>query len=212
MVTRTYRLDHDLGFAPNPFFGWCSLACCMGDIRKHAKLNDIIIGMAGSGKRGLGHYHPQLIYWMRVDVELTFDQYWNDPRFTRKRPQIPGPKMSMVGDRTYRHEGEGADWSFDTSMHYIASAVQTNGGHVVRDTKVDRVLLSQHYTYWGKSGPAVPDHLLSLFPALRGQKCNHDAALLAQLHALIGVNKPMRLAGDPADWGNRRYFKKLVAS
>src|SRR6266481_5330838 len=57
MVTRTYRLDHDLGFAPNPFFEWCSLACCMGDIRKHAKLNDVIVGMAGSGKQGLGRYH-----------------------------------------------------------------------------------------------------------------------------------------------------------
>lgn len=212
MVTRTYRLDHDLGFAPNPFFGWCSLACCMGDIRKHAKLGDIIIGMAGSGKRGLGRYHPQLIYWMRVDVELTFDQYWNDPRFVRKRPQIPGPKMSMVGDRTYRHELNGADWSFDTSMHYVASAVQTNGGHVVRDTKVDRVLLSQHYTYWGKSGPAVPNHLMPLFPTHRGQKCNHDAALLAQLHAFVGVNQPMNLAGDPSDWSNSRYFKAQASS
>jgi hypothetical protein len=207
LVTRTYRLDHDLGFAPNPFFGWCSLACCMGHIRKHAKVNDIIIGMAGSAERGLGRFHPQLIYWMRVDLDLTFDQYWDDPRFARKRPQIPGPKISMVGDRTYRHENGDADWVFDTSMHYVATAAQFDGGHVVRDTKVNRVLLSQHYTYWGKSGPPVPHHLLPLFPALRGQKCNHDEALLTQLHAFIGLDKPLRLAGDPADWDNPRYFK-----
>lgn len=207
MTTWTYRLDHDLGFAPNPFFGWCSLACCKPDIRKHAKLNDLIVGVAGSGERGLGRYHPQLIYWMRVDAEMTFDQYWNDPRFTRKRPQIPGPKVRMVGDRTYRHEDGCADWSFDTSMHYIASAPQKNGGHVVSDTKVDRVLLSQNYTYWGKSGPAIPSHLLPLFPPRRGHKRNHDLALLAELHAILALGKPLGLAGDPADWDNSRYFK-----
>lgn len=212
MVTRTYRLDHDLGFAPNPFFGWCSLACCMGPIREHARLNDIVIGMAGSDRRGLGRYHPQIIYWMRVDLTLSFDQYWNDPRFVRKRPQIPGPKMSMVGDRTYRHEDDSSDWSFDTSMHYVASAPQTDGGHVVRDTKVDRVLLSQHYTYWGKSGPVVPDHLLPLFPVRRGQRCSRDAALLAQLHDLIGLNRPLGLEGEPADWDNPRYFKPQASS
>ena len=212
MVTWTYRLDHDLGFAPNPFFGWCSLACCMGVIRKHAKLNDVIIGMAGSGKRGLGRYYPQLIYWMKVDVALTFDQYWNDPRFKPKRPQIPGPKMRMVGDRTYRHEGECANWRFDTSMHYVASAPQKDGGHVERDTKVNRVLLSEHYTYWGKSGPAVPDYLLPLFPVRRGQKCNHDKVLLSQLHTLIGLNQPKSLVGDPGDWDNRRYFKAPASS
>jgi hypothetical protein len=212
MVTRTYRLDHDLGFAPNPFFGWCSLACCMGDIRKYAKFGDVIVGIAGSGKRGLGRYHPQLIYWMQVDVDLTFDQYWNDARFARKRPQIPGPKMQMVGDRTYRHEPDNIDWSFDTSMHYVASAAQHNGGHVVRDTKVDRVLLSQRYTYWGKSGPTVPDHLLPLFPSLRGQKCEHDAVLLAELHDFIDLNRPLGLADDPADWDNPRYFKAQGSS
>jgi hypothetical protein len=206
MATRTYRLDHDLGFAPNPFFGWCSLACCMGVIRKAAKLNDIVIGIAGSGRRGLGRYHPQLIYWMRVDAALTFDQYWNDPRFSRKVPEIPGPKMRMVGDRTYRHESDGIDWCFETSMHYVSGAIQRNGGHVARDTKVDRVLLSQHYTYWGNSGPVIPSHLLPLFPVRRGQKCNHDPTLLAELHSLIGLDQPLGLAGDPADWDNSRYF------
>lgn len=179
----------------------------MVKIREHAKIGDIIVGMAGSGKNGLGRYYPQLIYWMRVDLALSFDQYWHDPRFVRKKPQIPGPKVSMVGDRTYRHDQEGGDWSFETSMHYIASAPQKDGGHVVQDTKVDRVLLSQHFTYWGKSGPVVPNHLIPLFPAPRGQKCKHDEALLAQLHDLIGLNQPKRLVGDPADWDNPRYFK-----
>jgi len=183
----------------------------MRNIRESAELNDVIIGIAGSNQRGLGRYHPQLIYWMRVDLDLTFDQYWSDPRFVQKRPQIPGPKMRMVGDSTYRHEPDCIDWSFGMSMHYVAGAAQTDGGHVVRDTKADRVLLSQYYTYWGKSGPAVPAHLLPLFPR-RNQKCNHDAALLAELHDFIRLDQPLGLVGDPADWDNQKYFKAQALS
>jgi len=179
----------------------------MGDIRKHAKIGDIIVGMAGSGKRGLGQYYPQLIYWMRVEADPTFDDYWEDERFALKRPQIPGPKMRMVGDRTYRHELGVSGWRFDTSMHYVPGAVQLGGGHVIRDTKVDRVLLSSHYTYWGRSGPAVPSHLLSLFPLLRGQNCKHDQTLLNELHQFIGLDSPLGLKGEPADWDNPKYFK-----
>ncbi|WP_366941804.1 hypothetical protein [Asticcacaulis sp.] len=207
MVTRTYRLDHDLGFAPNPFFDWCSLACCMGPIRRYAKLGDVIIGIAGSAKDGLRRYHPQLIYWMRVDEALTFDEYWSDKRFARKRPQIPGPKMQMVGDRTYRNEPGCSGWSFDTSMHYISGAPQNNGGHVATDTKVNRVLVTQSYTYWGKCGPRVPAHLLPLFPVGRGHKCPKDVTLLGELYALIDLSRPLGLVGDPADWDNPRYFK-----
>ncbi|MDT2022302.1 hypothetical protein [Methylocella sp. CPCC 101449] len=206
MVTRTYRLDHDLGFAPNPFFGWCTLACCMPQIRKYANLGDIIVGIAGSGKRGLGRYHPRVIYWMRVDETLTFDQYWHDDRFVNKRPQIPGPKLRMVGDRTYRHESGNNDWYFETSMHYLPGASQRNGGHVNTDTKVDRVLLGKSFSYWGKSGPEVPAHLMSLFPNPRGQKCPKNEQLLAELHELIDINNPRPIVEDPADWDNPRYF------
>lgn len=208
MKTRTYRLDHDLGFAPNPFFEWCTLACCMPAIRKHAKKGDIIIGIAGSGKRGLGRIHPQLIFWMRVDEDMTFDAYWADPRFVNKRPKIPGPRMRMVGDRTYRHEPDKDGWQFDTSMHYVPGAKQANGGHVARDTKVNRLLVGSKFTYWGGSGPAVPAHLMKLFPSRRGQKCPAEGPLLAELHDFIDLRHPKGMKGEPADWDNPRYFPR----
>lgn len=207
MVTRTYRLNHDLGFAPNPFFGWCTLACCMTQIRKYAAEGDIIIGMAGSDKKqGLGRIHPQLIFWMRVDQTMTFDDYWNDLRFVNKRPEIPGPKIRMVGDRTYRHESGQVGWQFDISMHFVPGAKQRNGGHVTKDTSVDRVLVGERFTYWGDSGPPVPPHLIGLFP-IRNQKCPPDGPLLAELHQLSDVTHPRGVCGDPADWANPRYFR-----
>lgn len=206
MVTRTYRLDHDLGFAPNPYFKWCTLACCMPTIREHADIGDIIIGMAGANMRGLGRIHPQLIYWMRVDETLTFDEYWNDARFAPKRPRIPGPKFRMVGDRTYRHEAPGADWSSDTSMHYVPSVQGTINGHLAKDTKVDRMLIGRRFTYWGGTGPQLPDHLITLFP-VRNQKCPPAGPLLTELHDLCDLGTPRQLVGTPADWSNQKYFK-----
>jgi hypothetical protein len=178
----------------------------MPQIRKHAKVDDVIIGMAGSGKRGLKRIYPQVIFWMRVSEAICFDDYWSDPRFAAKRPQIPGPKMRMVGDRTYRRDAASGDWVYDRSMHYLPPAAQGQGGHVVRDTKVDRLLIGQEFSYWGGNGPTVPDHLLTLFPNPRGQKCPKPGPLLTELIELLEISNPKGVVGDPADWGNERYF------
>jgi hypothetical protein len=157
-------------------------------------------------KRGLKRIHPQVIYWMRVSEALSFDEYWNDARFAAKHPQIPGPKMRMVGDRTYRHEVGSDRWLFDLSMHYLPPAAQGAGGHVARDTAVDRILLGDAFTYWGDTGPKVPDPLLGLFPNPRGQKKPPAGPLLTELHQLIDLDNPLGVVGDPADWNNTRYF------
>ncbi len=208
MRTVTYRLNHDLGFAPNPFFGWCTLACCMPRIRKKAQIGDIVVGMAGSDKAaGLGRIHPQIIYWMKVAETLGFDAYWADPRFAAKRPQANGPKMKAAGDRTYRHEAGNPQWRFDESMHYVPSAPQTKGGHVVTDTSVDRLLAGREFTYWGGSGPKLPSSLLGLFPAGRGHKWPDAGPLLDELHRFLRTDQPLGVQGDPADWDTPRYFK-----
>ena len=190
----------------------------MPQIRQHAQIDDVIIGMAGSGRDGLRRIHPQLIYWMQVDEALTFDQYWEDPRFARKKPLIPASKLRMVGDNTYRHAPGGRKWRFGKSMHFVPEETQEkvdpekhpeHGGHVQTDTSVNRVLLSQRYTYWGGSGPAIPNHLLSLFPKARGYKCNHpEPGPVHELHQFVDLAVPRQLLGEPADWGNQRYFRK----
>ena len=44
MVIHTYVVQHDKGFAPNPFWGICTLACCKPRIRAKASVGDIILG------------------------------------------------------------------------------------------------------------------------------------------------------------------------
>lgn len=65
----SYTVDSDTGFAPNPFHGVCTLACCKPVIRRKAKKGDYVIGHAGVGD---GY---RIIYAMEVTDKKTFNQY-----------------------------------------------------------------------------------------------------------------------------------------
>src|SRR5262245_31415483 len=40
----SYVVARDYGFAPNPFYGFCTLATCKPDIRRTADIGDWIVG------------------------------------------------------------------------------------------------------------------------------------------------------------------------
>src|SRR6218665_1452893 len=103
MRVYSYIVEHDLGFAPNPFDGALTLACCKPQIRKQAKTGDIILGMGAARPKLTG----RMTYWMEVSEVLTFNQYWHDARFRRKRPNMRGTRYMRYGDNIYyKAEGE----------------------------------------------------------------------------------------------------------
>ena len=89
-----YVVARDFGFAPNPFHGYCTLATCKPDIRRTAKIGDWVMGVGGSRLAAVG----RCIYLMKVSKIRTFDEYWNDPKFQRKKPLRNGSLVMMVGD------------------------------------------------------------------------------------------------------------------
>lgn len=99
----SYIIEHDLGFAPNPFHGACTLACCKPRIRKKAAVGDYILGTGAVKPNLRGH----ICYWMRVDEILTFDQYWADYRFRRKKPVMSGTTFLRYGDNIYHRDTSG---------------------------------------------------------------------------------------------------------
>ncbi len=79
-----YTLDvveHDYGFAPNPFWGVCTLGFCKPLIRKAVSQGDILIGTGSSADDNIG----RLVYWMKVGGIYHFDDYWNDPAFSDEK-------------------------------------------------------------------------------------------------------------------------------
>ena len=71
----SYIVDHDTGYAPNPFNGICTLAYCKYPMRPHVREDDYVIGL---GKKELGN---RVVYAMRVTETLEHDRYLLNRRF-----------------------------------------------------------------------------------------------------------------------------------
>lgn len=152
----SYVVRYDSGFAPNPFYGYCTLATCKPKIRQAARIGDWVIG-SGSNDRKVrlgGH----LVYAMRVTEEMTFDEYCLDPRFEFKKPLRNGSRKQSCGDNIYFRAAVGCDWQQRDSFHSRPDG-SLNPDHVVRDTGVNRVLISEDFVYFGGEGPAFPNEM-----------------------------------------------------
>ena len=144
-------LDH--GFAPNPFFGTCTLATCKPVIRRVASIGDWVIG-TGSSQNKRQNRQGYLVYAMCITEIMTFNEYWEDERFQRKKPNLRGSRKQVSGDNIYFKDDTG-EWHQQHSYHSKKDG-SPDPDHIQHDTKTNRVLLSKDYAYWGRSGREIP--------------------------------------------------------
>ena len=157
----SYIVARDYGFATNPFYGVLTLATCKPGIRKTADVGDYIIGCSNKAHRN------KLIYMAKVSEVLTFDQYWNDPRFVMKKPVMNGSLKKLYGDNIYHHDSEG-NWMQEDS-HHANDDGTTNQLNLDRDTgKTDKMLVCNEFVYLGKSMINVPAEYESCIYKRRG--------------------------------------------
>jgi hypothetical protein len=194
----SYIVTRDYGFAPNPFYGVCTLACCKPIIRASAALGDWIVGTGSqtSGRRG------KLVYAMRVTETLSFDEYWNDARFRTKQPNLAGSMKQAFGDNIY-HRLAGGAWRQLNSHHSYADGTP-NQHNVVHDTQTPRVLASDDFAYWGGSGPDVPGRFRDYegfdICAIRGHKCVFSENLVREFDEWMRSIGERGYLGEPLDW------------
>ena len=136
-----YTVADDIGFAPNPFHGCCTLATCKPILRHAANLGDWVVGIGSITK----HQGGKLVYAMRVQEKLSFDKYWNSSRFRKKRPQRSGSLKQRYGDNVYHH-GEEGGWIQEDCRHSLEDGTP-NPDHVRRDTTYSEVLVSREFVY-----------------------------------------------------------------
>lgn len=192
----SYIIDHDVGFAPNPFFGVCTLACCKPDIRLYAELGDYVVGTASKPSGRPGH----LIYWMRVDEITTFDDYWADSRFRWKRPVMRGSRMQRYGDNIYHHENGAPTFTQEDSFHSEPNGV-TSVGNLERDTdRTDRVLLGRIFAYWGGAGPKIPDQFAEFVHKTQGRKSHFPPEKVEAFVNWVQSLPGRGFVSQPLDW------------
>ena len=194
----SYVVARDYGFAPNPFFGVCTLATCKPNIRKSASRESWVIG-TGSSQRGRRGY---LVYFMRISETMTFNEYWEDERFQRKKPNLKGSKKQAFGDNIYFKDKTG-QWHQQDSHHSYEDGT-SNFNNIRRDTETDKVLLSTDYAYWGGSGPEIPSKFRNYngldVCAKRNYKNQFPEDLVNDFVAWLRSLNANGYLGPPLDW------------
>jgi len=169
----TYIVAREYGFAPNPFFGYCTLATCKPRVRSSASIGDWIVGTGAKTKYDLaGH----LIYAMKVDEVMDFDSYWNDPRFLCKRPVMNGSLKQIYGDNIY-HRLNGR-W-VQADSHHSLDEGRPNQKNIDRDTSANRLLISRKFVYFGSAAPRIPEDFRPY------QSTNEDLCCPSQGHRVL---------------------------
>lgn len=191
MKIHSYVVARDYGFAPNPFNGFCTLATCKPIIRKSANIGDIVIGTRASPRE------YEIVFFMKISEILTFEQYWNDPRFENKKPNLYSGKKQAFGDNIY-HKDLNENWIQEDSHHtdYDGSQIKAN---IEKDTSGINVLISTDFCYWGENSIHIPPNLYSIKKIGPGHKSDFSQSLKDSAVAWLN-NQPTGFRGKPIDW------------
>jgi hypothetical protein len=183
----SYVVKNDTGFAPNPFWGFCTLAACTPN---HQNL------CLEQGDWLLGHssrvHGNQIIYVMRISEVLGFDKYYRDPRFAEKKTDL-GSWQKRCGDNIYYSDAAGR-WRQSETAYF-----HTSPGDINQDTRYPRVFISEHFYYFGENAVDFPHKYISLIQTRQGCSCNHKAETLQSFISWLEKTYLLGINGQPRD-------------
>ena len=194
----SYIIEHDFGLAPNPFWGYCTLAVCKSQIRNNSQL-EVGSWIFGTGSKKLKNENF-LISAMKVEEKITFNEYWNDPRFQCKKPVLNGPLKVMYGDNIY-HQDRDDIWIQEDSAHSLIDS--TNTDHLKRDTGGKYVLISKDFFYFGNNAVLIPEKFISEIPCKGRDFCSrklNDDVVNEFVNWLRNNYVSGIIYGDPINW------------
>lgn len=161
-----YKITRDFGFAPNPFYGLCTLATCKPNIRSAANVGDWVLGVGGIRMVNVSR---KCIFLMKVTGKIDFQEYWDNPEYSRKKSLRNGSRLRMLGDNIYHKDAMEA-WIQEDSHHSNPDG-STNLENLNRDTgKTDKVLLSEYFLYFGSAAIMVDLDLIGFHNRIRDFK------------------------------------------
>lgn len=199
MRVYSYIVAVDSGFAPNPFHGPLTLACCKPKIRQHALPGDIIVGLT---RASLGN---RVVYVAKIDEKLTFQQYWADARFRRKRPNVASTRIvDRCGDNIYEPVGHDRFRQLP-SAHSLGD--RENPESKAHDLGGQCVLVASEFSYFGSDARPLPKELLDLVVG-RAHRCRFPDAFVESVERWRQtLTKGVRAA--PHEWrdGDRSWRK-----
>lgn len=200
----SYVVKFDGGFSPNPFHGWCTLACCKPMLRRSARPGDLVIGLSSRCER--------VVYVMKVRERLSFQDYWADKRFAKKKPDWDSHRaVARLGDNIYQPDEHGG-FHQKRSAHWDHKRGREHAGAMRRDLGGEFALASREFTYFGADGPELPQQL-DFLHIQRGHRCRFTAEQVRAVMLWIDSLK-RGVRGPPTGWpsGDRTWSPRCGSS
>ena len=197
----SYVVARDFGFAPNPFYKFCTLATCKPKIREKASEGDWVVG-TGAQKNNCQGY---LVFAMKIEEILHFNSYWEDKRFACKKPLLNGTVKKLYGDNIYHQDGE--KWIQENSHHSFKDG-SPNIENVNNDTCLTtNVLVSSNFVYFGNKKNYHLDDISSMLNIKeslckegQGYKCKFTQETIEIFTRWIENNPLQGLQGLPYEF------------
>jgi len=185
MKIYSYVVRYDDGVAPNPFWGYCTLAICKPDIRRVAEKGDWVIGTGSVENVG----NNKLIYAMKVTDKMPLEDYASNKRFSRKIP-VGKKGIKSLGDNIYYEDENGTVRQRVPSAH--SDDDRENSKHRKRDLSGIYVLISKagNFYYFGKKAIKIPDKFLCLVKKGPKHKCDFPESKISAFVRWIQKKKP----------------------
>jgi hypothetical protein len=177
----------DRGLAPNPFWGYCTLAVCTPNhMGIQAQNGDWFIGTT-TAIRG-----NKLVYAMQVSEVLPFERYYTDPRFDKKKPVVKGTWRQRCGDNIY-YKGDTGKWKQHPTLYHRDQKT------IAKDLKHPYVFIAEHFYYFGDKAVEIPLEFKDLIWGRRGCKCEHTPEVIKGFLNWLQTNYRPGIHGKPFD-------------
>jgi len=196
----SYKLTHDTGFAPNPFWGTLTLATCKPKIRLSKGKGDWIAGFTSQSLCGDPVGEERLVYLMEVADKISFSDYFNSPTYSNKIPNLSKSNCAAkAGDNIYR--------PIDSDDPYCDKFEQLENpyhgkSNMERDLSGRFILASKRFFYFGRGAISVPVNLRPDVP--KGQSAHgsltHDHTRAQKFIDYVISKYSVGVHGAPHSW------------
>jgi hypothetical protein len=212
MKLYSYIVTHDTGFAPNPFWRFCTLACCKPAIRRsigkrfNTKKQFWIVGLSPKARRKKVGGN-KVVFAMRVTEEpMSFKEYFSNKRFENKKPDFKKSRKWQVGDNIYKPIGREKYVQLRSrhSKNFHSANWKQNKKHKTHDLGGKYVLASSDFYYFGSNAVALPRNLFQLKVA-RGHKCRFDNSIKKRFLEFIR-NQSKGVNALPTRWKKNKFI------
>ena len=195
----SYKLTHDTGFAPNPFWGVLTLATCKPRIRLLKRKGDWIAGFTSKKLCGDPVGEEKLVYLMEVTDKLSFSDYFESTLYRGKIPDLSKSQcVFMAGDNIYRPTAPVAP--FFNDFEQIENSYHTENNKQ-RDLSGKFILASSRFFYFGRRALGIPPDIHPDIP--KGQSAHgtltHETAALKFIDYIVS-RYSAGVHGAPHSW------------